>query len=219
MKFLYCILPVVVFSCQTIDRTQKAEFTKEQKKSFAACRGGEGYRSLKVAVSDEPQFAGEYEWLATRKGSFDVNVLSPLGDNILLLRGRNQGKHLLLSNRYAEKLPLTVGSDGFLRFSDHWVGLKAAELPCFLRGKLPLAWSNNPYSYVLNPEKTKFFLEEEHRDIYLDFHEDRVCFDIRWNVFWVFRQADIKVCYYKGEKKKTTFVLDGKYSLVTEGIH
>ncbi len=218
MKFFWLFFLFFMASCQTIDRTKKAQYNIKQKTFFSSCLGGDGYGSLEIAVSGEQKFRGEFEWLSSVKQPYVVNILSPFGENLLKLEGHNKGKHLSLSNSYARKLPLSVGKDGFLTYANHWVGLKPEEIPCFLKGKIPEQWLKNKKAYYLNLEQTKYYLEEKDRWIYLDFLKDKVCLDIHWNVFWWLRRTNLKMCYAKKSSEENTFLLDGKYSLKTKVI-
>lgn len=205
-------------SCQTIDRSQRARLTSGQAKHFSSDTKGEGYGSLEVSNEGERKFTGEFEWLASHDNTFTVNILNPFGENMLRLEKRKNDSGIHLLNRSSHSLPLKVGKDGFLVFANNWVGLKPEEIPSFLGGKIPGDWLKNKKFFAVGDKGNQFYFEEQDRDIYLNYYKDKVCYNIRWNVFWWIRRTGLEICHYKGKEKKTTFLLDEKYEIKTKMI-
>ena len=205
----------LIVSCQCFDKGEKANYSLEQKKFFGACSIGDGYGVLEISDEGRHKFKGEFEWLAS-EGTYEINILNPFGESLLTLQ--RKGNKLSLKNNPLKKVNLRVNDKGFLLFDDHWVGLRTDEIPCFLKGKIPAKWLDNKESYVMSPKKDKFYLEEEDRRIFLSFSEDKVCLDIHWNVFWIFRRTSVKICYFKDPLLGNTFLFDEKFLLKTKKL-
>lgn len=216
--FLFCLFLFLGVSCQTLDIGEKARFTKKQKSYFSDCSIGDGYSFIELSLDGKPKFQGDFEWSLIEEDYF-FEILSPFGDS--LLKGAKKENLLFLGGKGLDRsFELKVDKEGYLHFKNHWIGLKSKELSCFLKRKFSSDWLSKE-SYFLGDSKENFYIKDGKRTIVLEFSKakKKVCSEISWQSFWIFKTSGIKICFEDSDIKRSKLNIDQKIELKIKEIY
>lgn len=208
---------LAVFSgCATYPNQQNPRLPAVAESLFDSCETGDGAMAMRAIADDLLVGVAEAEWLA-QKGAWTLQLLSPLGQTILSLKHGNGG--LALQGPLARQLPaLATRKDGFLEVDGHFVGIKAAEIPCFLQGKLPSPWRSDLKAVHEDGLKQRFWFDDEERVVKVTAIRSsqrpdlrKFCAQIKWGSF-LFRNK-LLICREVTDKMTTTVSGIGAYRL------
>lgn len=224
MKYNLLIVFLALMGCQTFDRSRKASLSANQRAFFSSCNKGDGYSFAEFYLENKLYFKGDFEWLVSDENSYSFEVVSPLGQNLLWLKNDNNMIEIK-DHRSKKGRIIKIDQDNFIHFNHYWTGLKSKEFACFLDKKLSSSWLSNPRVYSLNEENTKFYFDDGKRNIVVEFlmNEDKsirkVCTDISWNSFWIFKTSHIRMCFEKKDIDHSFLDFDKKFLLKIKEIY
>jgi hypothetical protein len=204
-EYIYlCIMISLLTKCIEIQQPLEEIINKEKKysKLFSTCKNTDGRFLLKVSQQQQTFLKGYLDWASYKNNHFQLSLSPPIGDEIISLQYKdNQIKLKGIKSEHYKSL--SVDADGYLKFKNHWIGIKADELPCFLAGKLPQKWLSLPTNIS---EKTSphINLYDAKRIITIipERKSRNYTVEIKWNTFWFLSQAKI-IIISKYNKQRT----------------
>lgn len=178
---------------------------------FTGCFPADGAASLQIYEGEGLIGSGDLAWTAGKDGTWEAEVVSPLGQTLLRVKkGRSK---LTTAGSLVARLPkVAIRSDGFLEVDGHFVGIKAAEIPCILGFHLPRAWLDGLLSLKNDANSTSIDVTENQRDITLKVTGvrqggiEKTCSRISWSSFLGLFGTDIDWCQELGGASGTRIV-------------
>lgn len=203
-SILVAFTVMVLGGCQTPSRLHDLSLPTIHSGLFSECSGGEGGGQLTVKVENLAEKV-ELDWM--QRPDFEGRVYNPLGQTMLKI-SRIQDR-LIFGGRMASGLPdVTIDEEGFLETDGVSLGVKMAEVGCFLRHRWPRDWLENVIGARTQGGRTRLNISMEGRDIdlYLNTGKGgvtRTCSQITWNIFWILVRSEAEVCIL-GEGRELT---------------
>lgn len=133
---------IALTGCVTGGRRERPRLPADTSPLFKACAPADGGVVATVREGAARVGSGELDWIA-EPGRFMAEITGPLGDTLLALKLESDGGLVEVDGGLASQVPrVRVLASGYLEVDGHFVGLKAAELPCVFQAALPPAWTD-----------------------------------------------------------------------------
>ena len=219
VKLIVMILLLAsLVGCQTLVTNRSRQLTKDEKKYFHSCENMSGDFQVKLSKKREVVLESYMEWQSSIEGFYSLAFVSPIGNDIL--RFEAQDHHLSLSglDRF-KNISILIDQDGFLKIAGRWLGIKSKEIPCLLKGQIPLEWLEKSRIWQKKERQDLIEVNENWRSINITFYYnkkrelERKCINIFWNMFWIFKKYKIKICYDSFSEEKVKFNFNDRYHL------
>lgn len=223
-RFIAVLSFFVFGACQTLDIRERTELSREQKNFFDKAEKDDGYSYLEFYQDGKKVFGGDFEWILQENGSYSFDVLAPFGNS--LMTGLKKKESLVChGSAFPKKLEMPIDFEDFLHYENHWIPLKSKELACFLRGYLSKEWLEKELFSVGSTGK-KIYFSEGHRDVLVEFFSGKktkslkkVCAEISWQSFWIFKTSKIILCFSKEEPVSSSLNFDDRFELKTKELY
>ena len=202
---IYLVMMISLLTkCVEIQHPLEEVVNKNNKnlKLFSNCKNTDGRFLLKINQKQQTLLKGYLDWASYKNNSFQLSLSPPIGDEVVSLQYKNN--KINIEGRKSEHYKyLSTDPHGYLKFKNHWIGIKASELPCFLAGKLPREWlslptstntKTSPYINLYDAKRTISIKPEQKSKNYT--------LEIKWNAFWFLSQTKI-IIISKYNKQQT----------------
>jgi hypothetical protein len=166
---------------------------------FGGCSPADGAASLRIYEGDDLIGSGDLAWTAAKGGEWEAEVVSPLGQTLLHVKRR--GDQLGVAGSLAARLPsVAVRDDQFLEVDGHFIGIKAAEIPCLLGFHVPRPWLDGVVALDNDGARTEAELSEPQRSMTVTATGirqgavERICSRVSWPVLLGLRTGALDWC-------------------------
>jgi len=190
-------------SCQTIPKPLDSfSLPIPLERQFSSCTTGQGALSVTVFEGEEFSGAVEVEWKDSRVKplGWQSQFLTPIGQELLRFSYLESTKNFRATGRLAPQFSGVSVSNGFLEVDDHFVGLRADEISCFLDFKLPRKWLSRLVELHDNKDKLVLSFHEKNREIRLVYSKIKgsdICTDVSWSNYWGLVSSTLSMCFSK----------------------
>ena len=187
-------------ACQTLGPPPVINLPIVMESIFADCEGGEGDLRLMVA-NDEGRASTSVEWKA-EGANWTIQAFGPMGQTTLALDYQHDRKQFTSIGSLAPKVSgLDVSGDGFLKIDGAFVPVKATEVGCLLKYRIPSDWKASLYSYEKTGDRAKLTFYESQRSMLVDYSgasslkNQTVCTTFEWSQFLNLVRSTAQLCW------------------------
>ncbi len=212
MRKLILFLSVLVLtSCVTTGSKSALEVLPATMHSlFSACERGSGGISIEVvpsAIISQP-YRGQIDW-RSRNGRWTLENADDLGQTAIGIRSAED--QINVYGAMAHLFPnLSLGSNGQLLAKGYFSGFLADEIPCLLKGKIPVGWQYYMLSHSQKGLKWKIYFKDKYRQIKLELNMNNAgglvkqCYELRWSSHLGIAKHQVVVCTDQKKGKKSS---------------
>ncbi len=198
-RFRWCVLALAsaaLSGCVTVGSKDAPPMPADVATLFKACAPADGGVALTVREDEETLGSGELDWVA-KPGSFESELSGPIGQTLLALKwsGGRGAEKVEVGGELADRVPtVQVTKQGFLEVDGHFVGLKAAEVPCVLQAALPSSWPSGLVDVTREKGGKTLAFSENRRTMTVTIPgpgatRGGYCAEIAWPIFLVFHRS------------------------------
>ena len=219
-SIILLVLIALTQACQTTSGYLTPHLPAGISDYFHSCSQGDG--SVHMRLRKEGDYIGDVnlEWFAVDGRPFIYQVYEPLGRTVLSIQYDKGRRFFLVTGSWSSALPpLNVDEDGFLLLDQKRIGVKYAEIPCFLQFKFPTLWLRKVTRQSADEEGVRLQVTDDSRSIKLSLRHaearkpQTVCAHIEWKSYWGIVTSTYELCYdYNNRHKGMLSGLSG-YSL------
>jgi hypothetical protein len=193
-------------ACTTKRFKDPDEFKEFGRSESSNCTGIDGSSRMSVFYQGDFLFDSDLDWMAEPDGNWRFEWSDRIGRTIGYLtyfRKENVLSHTGLPNTAFP--PMTADERGYLVIDGRYAGLKLADLPCILNGKIPERWASRVESATYAGKEQKYVIDDFKSQIELTLYpiEERrnLCFETTWNGIWIFFKQKMLVCRLSSNKQ------------------
>lgn len=130
-----------VAACSTVPVYVEVMLPAYASALFAECSGQNGVLNFQIKRNGDAIESIDLEWAAKATGDWGLASYSPMGQTLFQMQFFKDSQRFTTDGHKNEWLDqLTLERNGFLRFKNQKVGLRADELPCLWSGHMPRNW-------------------------------------------------------------------------------
>lgn len=199
---LLVLLSLQVVSCQHFDDItpeKPTEISPYARSFFGSCFPADGGISIQWYQNQSLLVDTEADWISETFGSWQVQMIDPIGRMVLDLAWKN--RILSLKGPMKKKIPkMEIGDEGYFKVKGILVGLKVGELPCLLKSDFPASWLEKIYERKNLPSGEVLKISEETRKIdMIVLNKDgpdgeKICATLEWKNLWGLKSTSVRWC-------------------------
>lgn len=194
------LLALLISACQTTPAPQAMRAPEAFQEAFSQCNKGDGEVLARLLEGEQVINTVPMDWVAWGRRGWAVEGTSPFGQTLFRLTYQGVDRSFATSGAFPGRLPdLASNEDGYLVIDGRWIGIRASEIPCFLKGQVPTAWLQSVIHWKLSSHELVFTSKEKGRALYVRMEVDEqnsinYCSRIVWSYYLGLVSRELKIC-------------------------
>ena len=195
--FWQCLFAVL--SCQTV-RFPDSKVPERIERLFSSCGKLDGGIYLSVYEKERFVFATEMDWISSSDGSWSAEAYSSFGQTIGRIDANVVDPSLKIDVKKLANQDISVNREGRVFMEGHYVGLSLREIPCIMKGRLPIAWRAGLIGLSLKENSAVLHFTHDSRDIvvnasHLNTSRTSYCSYVSWSQLLGLISHKYEICH------------------------
>lgn len=184
---------------------------------FRICHPLSGALAIQIFTNGDLMGSAEVDWSSAENG-WNIDVSNAAGFTVVNLQ--ESGGTVKAEGPQAKNFPaVSVDDSGFLIVDGNFVGIKSREIPCFLQGALPRAWTPLVNDVTATSDRrARIEINDDEREIIVrtknigDEKSEEICANVTWRNKLIFK-SEIRWCVSGAGLKRGAITGLGNYSV------